>query len=242
MPFYFEANNVQSTILMGDLEMSRKGSWYGDFEIETGIIPINGTPAKITIYDQQLIGRCLTGGNWNNKASVRVTGGIGKDSAGNLIPWDTISQNGSLSKQLPSKDYQQQPLRIPITDALRAASLTLTEIPGVDLTTRLTTWVRMSGPISSALELLLKPLNFYYRTLDDGSIGIFDNGMTYARPIYIQDQDYQLMDVDTIKVIYTIAVNTKMITFTNSFIATDADVIHHKIDSSQLRTRVTLRP
>ena len=232
MSYYFEANNQQSTILEGYLELPLDVNWYGEIEIEAGVIPPEGTVCKITVLDQQWICRAGPGGNWHNRARLRVAGGCGQQQS---------PVGGDITKRLKPKDYQQIPVRIPIQDILRDCNMKLANQPDV-LNKRLTTWVRMAGPASTALILLLKQYNHYFRVLEDGSVGIYDAAQTYAKATYVKDIDYQEMDFDPIKRKYVIAVNTKLITHSDSFVAQDADLITHLIDSSKLRTLVYLKP
>ena len=73
----------------------------------------------------------------------------------------------------------------------------------------------------------------YYSGLPDNQV--------YAQKIYVKDQDYQEMDVDPVKRRYTLAVNTKMITHSKSFVAEDAEIIAHIITASKLRTVIWFR-
>lgn len=243
MSFYFEYGpelRGQSLIMHGQIELPRRGNWFADLELDLGTLPDLQTTVRIRIFDLELMGRFKSGGNWHNRATARIVGGAGAIFTANGT---AIGTAGDISTVLPPKFYQQVPLRIPVQDALTACGLTLDPSASPDiLNSRLTTWTRTLGPASTALSLLLAPRGYFWRVQPTGMVGVFQEGKNYVQNVYKKDLDYQEMVYDQIQSRYTVAVNTRMVTYEKGFSDVDPECIYHEIDSSQLRTVVWFSP
>lgn len=228
MPFYLKN---EFPILFGEISIPRKGNLRAYLEID-GPDPILGEHTFFTIYDEKWEGIITRGGAFAGRRWVEITGG-----------------KALLTPILSDKDYQQQPLRIPIQDILSSVSkisqqnMNLNSQYDLDgiLNQRLTTWVRVQAPASNQLGALVKHFgDYYWRVLSDGSLGVFNNERNYAQKVFEQPRDYQLMNYDPIWKCSTIAISgqNKMITHFKTFLDKDADYIVHKLDNSKLRTLV----
>lgn len=201
----------------------RKGIWHAQFNID-GPDPVIGELTHFIIYDTRWDGRITRGGVYAGQRYVYIEGG-----------------KGDLRGILPAKDYQQQPLRIPLQDILGKVNMNLAIQNDSIINERLTTWVRVQAAASNQISSLVNHFgDYYWRILPDATVRIFNNGQNYAQKIFEEFIDYQLMHYDPVWKCSTIALGgrNRMITHSSTFLAKDADYITHTITENKLRTKV----
>jgi len=219
---YFQYDAAQFTVSSGIIEVPRKDLWIAELLLESGLIPPDGTQVKITLYDQQWIGRKVSGDVYHGKATCRVVGGL-----------------GDLRKRLPPKDYKGIPLRIPVLDILGACGLTLEQDHPV-LNRVLPTYARLGGAASMRLSGLLGAYGAYWRVTNKGGIGVYLSSEVTTKATYRKDFDFTEMDYDPVVRRYTLAPNIKLVTHEDSFVAVNHEIISHTFDNSKIRSLVWL--
>lgn len=203
-------------IIEATITLPRVGLWTAVAVVDA---PDVVTPA-IALPGLDLVGTVKRVGAYQDATRVELVG------AGALT-----------TKALPAKAYRGVPLRIPLTDALDAAGVTLAPSSSPQaLTHHLAQWVRAAGPARGEVAQLARAVGMTWRALPDGSLWL--GRETWPETALLHELLSESPEADRVEIWSESLSLRPGMTFMGRHVST----VTHTIRPSRIRTTVWFEP